>query len=258
LTSGLPQAAVNEGVRLQRVLAGAGVGSRRACEELIAQGRVSVDGQVVREQGLRVDPQQAVVLVDGLRVVTDPRLAYLAVHKPRGMLTTMSDPRGRPCVGDLLEERVGRLFHVGRLDQDTEGLIFLTNDGGLAHRLTHPSFAIPKTYLAEVRGPIRRGLGRQLRAGVPLDDGPAAVDRFRVLEGAGARVLVEVVVHEGRNRLVRRLLAAVGHPVERLVRVAIGSVVLGDLRPGRTRSLTATEVASLYTLAGLVKETIDQ
>src|SRR5215218_7495641 len=210
-----------EGIRLQKVLAAAGLGSRRACEELIAAGRVSVDGKVVREQGLRVDPRTAVVTVDGSRVNVREDLVYLALNKPRGVLSTMSDPEGRPTVGDYVVERSQRLFHVGRLDAETEGLLLLTNDGELAHRLTHPSFEVPKTYVAEIGGPIPRSLGRRLREGIELEDG-----------------FVKLDLHEGRNHLVRRLLAAVDHPVSRLVRTAIGPVKLGHQRQGTVRKLT--------------------
>lgn len=240
-----------EGVRLQKVLAAAGLGSRRACEELIAAGRVEVDGTRVRTQGLRVNPARAVVRVDGARIPTAPGLVHLALNKPRGVLSTMRDPHGRPCVGDLVVERTERLFHVGRLDADTEGLLLLTNDGALAHRLAHPSHGVEKTYLAEVPGPVPRGLGSRLRGGVTLEDGPVTVHRFRVVGGVGSRVMVELVLHEGRNHLVRRLLAEVGHPVSRLVRTKVGPVPLGDLRPGGLRRLSTGEVSRLYTAAGL-------
>jgi 23S rRNA pseudouridine2605 synthase len=240
-----------EGIRLQRVLAAAGLGSRRACEQLIAAGRVSVNGEVVHEQGLRVDPSRAVVLVDGERVNVRADLVYLALNKPRGVLSAMSDAKGRPTVGDYVTDRPERLFHVGRLDADSEGLLLLTNDGELAHRLTHPSYSVAKTYLAEVSGPIPRDLGKRLRAGVELDDGRVEVDEFRVLDVAGRRALVEVVIHEGRKHVVRRLLAAAGHPVSRLVRTAIGPVRLGHLRAGTLRRLSPKEVSALYRLAGL-------
>jgi 23S rRNA pseudouridine2605 synthase len=240
-----------EGVRLQKVLAAAGMGSRRACEELIAEGRVSVDGEQVREQGRRVDPQHAVIRVDGLRVTAPTGTVHLALNKPQGMVTTMTDPEGRPTVGELVEGRRERLFHVGRLDADTEGLLLLTNDGELAHRLTHPSYVIPKTYLAEVPGPMARDVGRRLRDGVELDDGIARVDAFRLVDSSAGRVLVEVVLHEGRKHIVRRLLAAVGHPVERLVRTQIGPVRLGDQRPGKLRPLSTQEVGGLYAAVGL-------
>ena len=235
-----------EGVRLQKVLASAGVASRRACEQLIAEGRVEVDGRVVREQGVRVDPDRAVVKVDGVRVSVRDTARYLAVNKPRGMLSAMSDPHGRPCLGDLVEHRAERLFHVGRLDADSEGLLLLTNDGDLAHRLMHPSYGVRKTYVAEVTGAVPRELGRILRAGVELEDGVAQADRFRVVGRVGARVMVEITLHEGRKHIVRRLLAAVGHPVQRLVRTEIGPVKLGDLRPGKIRPLTQRELGELF------------
>jgi 23S rRNA pseudouridine2605 synthase len=240
-----------DGVRLQKVLAQAGLGSRRACEELIASGRVEVDGQVVREQGVRVDPERAVVRVDGNRLQLDSSRVYLALNKPRGVVSTMTDPQGRACVGDIVGQRKERLFHVGRLDTDTEGLLLLTNDGELAHRLQHPSYGVLKTYLAEIPGPVPRDLGRRLRAGVELEDGPVAVDSFRLIDSSPGRALVEVVLHEGRKHVVRRLLAEVGHPVRQLVRVRVGPVALGDLVPGRTRALTREEIGQLMGDAGL-------
>ncbi len=243
--------AAADGIRLQKVLARAGVASRRASEELIAQGRVSVDGEVVREPGRRIHPETAVVHVDGSRVVLREDLLHLALNKPRGMLSTMSDERGRPCVGDIVADRRQRLFHVGRLDADTEGLLLLTNDGELAHRLTHPSFEVPKTYVAEVAGSVPRDLGRRLRAGVELADGAVAVDSFRVIDSVGGRTQLELVLHEGRKHLVRRLLEEVGHPARRLVRTAVGDVRLGSTRPGTVRALTRTEVGALYRAGGL-------
>ncbi|MEK9736746.1 MAG: pseudouridine synthase, partial [Candidatus Nanopelagicales bacterium] len=232
----------DEGIRLQKVLAQAGLGSRRACEELIAQGRVEVDGRVVREQGLRVDPLRANIRVDGERVPTAPDLIVLALNKPRGVVTTMSDDLGRPCVGDYVSDRTERLFHIGRLDSDTEGLLLLTNDGVLAQQLSHPSHGVPKTYIALVPGPIPREVGRKLREGIELEDGPAKVDSFGIVEATPNQALVEVVLHEGRNHIVRRLLDAVGHPVEELVRTQIGPIRLGQLRPGRYRAITGAEL----------------
>ncbi|NMM88957.1 MFS transporter [Rhodococcus sp. SRB_17] len=243
-----------DGVRLQKVLAQAGVASRRAAEELIDQGRVEVDGRIVREQGLRVDPENAVVRVDGVRVVVQKDLVYLAMNKPRGWQCTMSDDLGRPCVGDIVSERVQsgqRLFHVGRLDADTEGLLLLTNDGDLAHRLMHPSFEVPKTYLATVHGVLERSTAKQLREGVTLDDGPAKVDLVTVLEINEGKTLVKLVLHEGRKHIVRRLLDSVGHPVVRLVRTNVGVVALGDQRPGTQRVLGRSEVGGLYEAVGL-------
>jgi 23S rRNA pseudouridine2605 synthase len=236
--------------RLQKVLAAAGLGSRRACEELIAEGRVTVDG-VVAELGDRADPRASVVRVDGLRVTTDDRVTHLALNKPRGVLSAMSDDRGRRTLEEFLPEGITRVFHVGRLDADSEGLLLLTNDGELANRLMHPSYEVPKTYLAEVPGPVPAAVGRQLRDGVTLEDGPVRVDRFRVVDSEGSRALVEVVLHEGRKHIVRRLLAEVDHPVTRLVRTRIGPVHLGDLRPGRTRRLTRDEIGALYQAVGL-------
>ncbi|HSK26588.1 MAG TPA: pseudouridine synthase [Jiangellales bacterium] len=242
----------DEGVRLQKVLAAAGVGSRRACEQLIAAGRVEVDGEVVRTMGLRVHPGQSVIKVDGMRVGTEAAgLVHLALNKPVGVVSTMADPEGRPSLGDYVVGRRERLFHVGRLDVDTEGLILLTNDGELAHRLAHPSYEVAKTYLAEVPGPLARDVGRRLRDGVELDDGVVRVDSFRVVGRAGGRVMVELVLHEGRKHVVRRLLTAVGYPVERLVRTRIGPITLGDLRPGAHRTLSAAEVGLLYREVGL-------
>lgn len=238
-----------EGERLQKVLAKAGVASRRAAEELIAQGRVEVDGAIVTEQGLRIDPEHAVVRVDGTRVVVREELVHLALNKPRGWQSTMADDLGRPCVGDIVAERVAagqRLFHVGRLDADTEGLLLLTNDGDLAHRLMHPSYEVHKTYLATVRGEVDRSLGKRLRAGVELEDGPASVDRFQVLEVNEGRSLVKLELHEGRKHIVRRLLAEVGHPVDRLLRTHVGPVALGDQRPGTLKVLGRDEIGKLY------------
>ncbi len=239
------------GVRLQKVLAAAGLGSRRHCEALIAEGRVEVDGETVRRYGARVDPDHQVIRVDGLRIPSRQDLVYLALNKPAGVLTTMSDDRGRRTVGDLLGDRDERLFHVGRLDYDTEGLMLFTNDGDLAHRLTHPRYGVPKTYLADVPAPVPRDLGRRLLTGIELEDGVASADKFRVVERAGSRALVEITLHEGRKHIVRRLLAATGHPVSRLVRTQVGPVSLGNLRPGAARALTTTEVGQLYAAVGL-------
>ncbi|MGV0632906.1 pseudouridine synthase [Mycolicibacillus trivialis] len=245
---------MTEGVRLQKVLSQAGVASRRVAEKMIRDGRVEVDGAVVTELGTRVEPGTAVIRVDGTRISVDESHVYLALNKPRGMLSTMSDDLGRPCIGDLVEHRVRgnkNLFHVGRLDADTEGLILLTNDGELAHRLMHPSFEVPKTYLATVAGTVPRGLGKKLRAGVDLEDGMARVDHFAVVDAVPGKSLVRVTLHEGRNRIVRRLLAEVGYPVQELVRTEIGTVSLGDQRPGSLRPLRRNEIGELYKAVGL-------
>ena len=234
------------GVRLQKVLAAAGVGSRRRCEELIGEGRVEVDGETVRRYGARVDPQHQVIRVDGMRIPSRQDLVYLALNKPAGVLTTMSDDRGRPTIADFLGDYPERLYHVGRLDYDTEGLMLLMNDGELAHRLAHPSYGVLKTYLADVPGPLPRDVGRRLLSGVELEDGVASADKFRVVEQAGSRALVELTLHEGRKHIVRRLLDEVGFPVKRLVRTQFGPIALGDQRPGKIRNLNMNEVGALY------------
>jgi len=239
------------GIRLQKVLAAAGVGSRRQCEELIGEGRVEVDGEIVRRYGARVDPDHQIIKVDGKRIPSRQGLVYLALNKPAGVLTSMSDDRGRPTISDFLGDQPERLFHVGRLDYDTEGLMLLTNDGELAHRLAHPRYGVAKTYLADVVGPLPRDLGRRLITGIELEDGVASADKFRVVEQVGSRALVEITLHEGRKHIVRRLLAEAGHPVSRLVRTQVGPVTLGDLRPGTTRALTTREIGELYAAVGL-------
>jgi 23S rRNA pseudouridine2605 synthase len=239
------------GVRLQKVLAGAGLGSRRACEELIAAGRVSVDGVQVRELGVRVDPVHAVLHVDGERVVLDTGMVTVALNKPLGVVCSMHDEQGRPDLAPFVANRPERLFHVGRLDEETEGLLLLTNDGTLTNRLTHPSHGVVKTYLVEVEGRATPGLGKKLLAGIELEDGPATVDRFNLVQTTGWASLIEVDLHSGRNRVVRRMLAEAGFPVTRLVRTKFGPIRLGELRPGRTRVLSNTEVGSLMTAAGL-------
>ncbi len=235
-----------EGVRLQKVLSRAGVASRRTAENMITEGRIEVDGEPVTELGRRVDPENSVIHVDGTRVNINEDVQYLLLNKPRGILCTMSDDQDRPCIGDYLRERDGKLFHVGRLDVDTEGLLLITNDGELAHRLMHPSYEVLKTYVADVPGPIAKDLGRRLKSGVQLDDGPVKVDGFRLLDITGPRALVQVTLHEGRKHVVRRLLEQVGHPVKRLVRTAIGEVRLNNERPGAIRKLDRKEVGSLY------------
>ncbi|PHV67433.1 pseudouridine synthase [Williamsia muralis] len=245
---------VEGGMRLQKVLAQSGVASRRGAEEMIAAGRVEVDGEIVLEQGLRIDPKTAVVRVDGARVVVNEEHQYLALNKPKGWQSTMADDFGRPCIGDLVAERVmagQRLFHVGRLDADTEGLILLTNDGELAHRLMHPSYEVPKTYLATVRGEAHRTLGKILRDGIELDDGPAKVDKFSLLDVNQGISLLQLTLHEGRKRIVRRLLDEAGYPVIRLVRTDIGAVNVGEQRPGTLRVLGNNEIGALYKAVGM-------
>lgn len=236
------------GVRLQKVLAQAGVASRRACEGLIAAGRVEVDGAVITQLGARVDPETALIRVDGRRLPVASTHVYLAANKPRGVVSSMSDERGRPDLRSLVGERPERLFHVGRLDTDTDGLLILTNDGEFAHRLAHPSYALTKTYVATVAGTVAPRVRRQLLAGEALPDGPVAVDAFRVLSSNAGRSIVELVIHEGRKHVVRRLLAQVGHPVQQLTRTAVGPVQLGSLRSGNVRALSSGELGTLLDL----------
>ena len=250
----VPQSELHDadGIRLQKVMAQAGVASRRVCEEMITEGRVEVDGQVVTELGVRVDPKTAVIHVDGLRIQLDENLVYMVFNKPKGVVSTMEDPDGRPCISDFVRNSHGeRLFHVGRLDVATEGLLLLTNDGELANRLTHPSYEVPKTYLVQVRGPFPQGIGAQLREGVELEDGFASVDSFKLVDSTPGHVLIEVVLHSGKNRIVRRLFDAVGFPVLRLVRVKVGPIGLGDQRQGSIRNLGKQEVGHLLASVGL-------
>ncbi len=233
-------------IRLQKVLAQAGVASRRASEELMARGRVEVNGEVVTRLGVRVDPVRDVIRVDGRRVPPPSEHAYLLLNKPRGVVSTMADENGRPDLGRFVAGRDDRLFHVGRLDTDTSGLLILTNDGDLAHRLAHPSFEVTKTYVALVEGQVPNSLGRTLSEGVELDDGPASVDRFVVRDRGKGQSLVELDIHIGRNRIVRRLLAHVGHPVVELTRTAFGPLRLGDLKVGTMRDLSRDERGDLF------------
>jgi 23S rRNA pseudouridine2605 synthase len=238
-------------IRLQKLLAQSGVASRRKCEELMLAGLVEVDGEVVTRLGTKVDPRTAVIRVDGKRLPPVSENVYLVLNKPRGVVSTMSDPHGRRHLGDLVADRPERLFHVGRLDTDTSGLILLTNDGDFAHRMAHPSYEVDKTYVAEVRGTVWPKVLKQLRAGVTLEDGPVEVSRVRVMQQGEGRTMLELVIHEGRNRIVRRLLDHVGHPVTRLTRTQIGPVKLGNLAPGEMRDLTAQELGTLLDAAAL-------
>jgi 23S rRNA pseudouridine2605 synthase len=238
-------------IRLQKLLAQSGVASRRKCEELMLAGQVVVDGEVVTRLGTKVDPRTAVIRVAGRRLPPISAHVYLALNKPRGVVSTMSDPEGRRTLQDLVADRPERLFHVGRLDTDTEGLILLTNDGDFAHRLAHPSYEVDKTYVAEVEGRVSPATLRSLLAGVTLDDGPVTVSQARVVQQATEKSIVELVIHEGRNRIVRRLLDQVGHPVRRLTRTAIGPVVLGRLGKGEMRELTLDELGHLLDSARL-------
>lgn len=251
---------IASGQRLQKVLAHAGVASRRACEQLIADGRVSVDGITVTEAGVRVDPLTQEIRVDGSRILTNPELITLMLHKPAGVVTTMEDPEGRPTVAqygrDYLTEHPElpdslRLVHVGRLDTETEGLLLLSNDGELSHRLMHPSFEIAKTYVAIVEGQVEPWVPRKLRRGIELEDGEAKADRVTVKDSGPRGSIVEITLHSGKNRIVRRMLDAVGHPVTRLARTRLGPLRLGNLRPGQTRPLSGEEIAALQQEVGL-------
>ncbi len=244
----------HEGVRLQKVLAHAGMGSRRTCEDLIAAGRVTVDGEVAI-LGRRVDAETAAIDVDGVRVPTQAGLVYYLLNKPVSVVSTANDPQGRPTVVDLVPAEP-RVYPVGRLDWDTEGLLVLTNDGTLTHRLTHPSFGVEKEYLAEVDGVPTRATLRALREGVELDDGLTAPAQVQLHQTRDDTAAVTVVIHEGRNRQVRRMCEALGHPVRRLIRTRIATLADRNLKPGEWRTLEPSEVRSLYAAAGDVPDAI--
>ncbi|KAB1504491.1 rRNA pseudouridine synthase [Corynebacterium sp. 320] len=241
-------------VRLQKVLASAGVASRRMSEKLIAMGRVEVNGEIVQQMGLRIDPHTDIVRVDGTRVQVNDQMVYFILNKPRGVHSTMSDELGRPCVGDFITERLEQgqgLFHVGRLDAETEGLLLLTNDGELANRLMHPSYQVTKTYMATVLGEVNRGIIRELKDGVELEDGIARADDVQIVDVWQGKSLLRVELHEGRKHIVRRMLKELGYPVQALVRTKIHTVQLGDQKPGSVRAMNASELASLYKVVGL-------
>lgn len=238
-------------IRLQKLLAMSNVASRRKCEELMLDGEVEVDGEVVTRLGTKVDPRTAVIRVSGKRLPPVSEKVYLVLNKPRGVVSTMSDPEGRRSLGDLVADRPERLFHVGRLDTDTSGLIILTNDGDFAQRLAHPSYEVDKTYVAEVEGEVYRGTLKKLLEGVTLDDGPVTVSKARIIEAGKEKSIVEVVIHEGRNRIVRRLFDHLGFPVRRLTRTQIGPVVLRGLLSGQMRDLTLDELGELLDRASL-------
>ncbi len=238
-------------VRLQKLLAQSGVASRRKCEELMLAGEVTVDGEVVTRLGTKIDPTRAVIRVEGRRLPPVSDHVYLALNKPRGVVSTMSDPHAQRTLADYVSDRPERLFHVGRLDTDTEGLILLTNDGDFAQRMAHPSYEVDKTYVAEVDGVVSRATLKTLLGGVTLEDGPVQVSAAKVRSTHGDRSLVELVIHEGRNRIVRRLLDHVGHPVRQLTRTQIGPVRLAGLKQGSLRELDEREIGTLLDAAGL-------
>ncbi len=238
-------------IRLQKLLAMSNVASRRKCEELMLAGEVEVDGEIVTRLGTKVDPRTAVIRVSGKRLPPVSDHVYLVLNKPRGVVSTMSDPEGRPTIADLVADRPERLFHVGRLDTDTTGLLLLTNDGDFAHRMAHPSYEVDKTYVAEVEGEVFKRILKQLLEGVQLEDGPVTVSKARLVATAKDKSIVELVIHEGRNRIVRRLLEHVGHPVKKLSRTQFGPVSLGSLPTGETRELTLDELGELLEAAAL-------
>ena len=242
----------SEGIRLQKVLAQAGIASRRAAEIMIDEGRIEVNGQLVTEQGRRVDPERDVIRIDGSRLPPPRRHVYAMMNKPRGVVCTMDDPEGRRTVADFLG-RYGRdrVYHVGRLDTDTEGMLLLTNDGDFAQAMTHPSYELSKTYVAEVEGFIDNATLKRLTKGVKLDDGWVNPDKVKLGPRTEKRTMVTIVLHEGRNRIVRRLFDAVGHPVRTLARVQMGPVKMGQLRSGEVRDLTRDELGSLLDAVGL-------
>jgi 23S rRNA pseudouridine2605 synthase/16S rRNA pseudouridine516 synthase len=238
-----------QGVRLQKVMAAAGVASRRVSEQLIEAGRVEVNGQVVTELGRRIDPETDLVAVDGMAVQLDPEKRYVMLNKPTGVVSSLQDERGRPDLRRWTDEFEERLFNVGRLDAETSGLLILTNDGDLAHVLAHPSFGVLKTYIAKVDGRVTPQTLATLTHGIDLEDGPIKADKARLLDVEREHSIVEVTLHSGRNHIVRRMLDAVGHPVVELVRRSFGPLNLGSLKAGAVRELTKAEVGKLLTLS---------
>jgi len=235
-------------IRLNKIIADAGIASRRAADQLILEGRVSVDGQVVLELGNKFDPEISDIKVDGESLNVNKSKTYLAFHKPSGVISTMSDPEGRSNLGDYFKDRKDRLYHVGRLDKDSEGLILLTNDGELAHRATHPSYGLEKRYLVEIEGEFNKQLSDQLLQGVRLEDGLA-----RAVKVVHARAVsknhhwVEITIHEGRYHIIRRLIESLGLKVMRLIRLDFGPITLGEMKPGRHRVLNSQEMTNLFT-----------
>lgn len=251
VATGKPEHNDDGRIRLQKALANAGVASRRACETLITSGRVEVNGETQRELGSRINPETDTVRVDGVVVQLDVSKRYFVLNKPRGVVSTMRDEDGRPDLREFTDEIEDRLYNVGRLDTDTSGLLILTNDGELAHKLAHPSFGVQKTYVAKVRGRLTGETLQRLRDGIELKDGPIRADRAKLLPGGSSKThsLIEVTLHSGRNRIVRRMLAEVGHPVEELVRRQFGPLHLGTLRVGEMRELSAGERGALLSAA---------
>ncbi|KAA0960529.1 rRNA pseudouridine synthase [Microbacterium sp. ANT_H45B] len=238
-----------EGVRLQKVLAAAGVASRRVVEQYIVEGRIKVNGETVTELGRRIDPETDLVDVDGTAVQLDVSKRYVILNKPTGVVSSMRDESGRPDLRRFTDDYEERLYNVGRLDAETSGLLVLTNDGELAHVLAHPSFGVTKVYIAKVDGAVTAQTISRLTKGIDLDDGFIAADKARLLDTSRGSSLVELTLHSGRNRIVRRMLAAVGHPVTELVRRQFGPLHLGTLPVGKSRELTKIELGALLTLS---------
>ena len=240
----------SEPERLQKVLSRAGVASRRASEDLIAQGRVQINGETVREMGVKVLPTDRIT-VDGQRIHTDTVLQVWAFHKPVGTVSSMQPEDDRPCIGDWVTKLPERVYNVGRLDAATAGLLLLTNNGELANRIMHPSYEVPKTYVAVVQGQVKMGLGKVLRRGVELEDGTVKVDKFKLIEVRKGSSIVQLTLHSGKNRVVRRLLSEVGHPVSALTRTGIANLTLDGLKEGQFRLLHGNELAALQEMVGL-------
>ena len=239
-------------IRLQKVLAQAGFGSRRKCEEMITDGRVEVDGELVTELGTRVDPERQQVRVDGSRVRINPNHVTLALNKPKRVLSAMEDPKGRYTLRDIVGDKYDRIFHMGRLDYDSEGLILMTNDGELSQHVMHPKYEVEKTYIATIEGKISGTVCRRLvTTGVQLDDGWIKLDRCAIIDANRDTTIVKVVLHSGKNRIVRRIFGSIGFPVKRLVRTQIGPIKLGEIKPGSYRVLSQTDARSLSKAVGL-------
>lgn len=241
-----------DGIRLQKLLAQAGFGSRRKCEDMITEGRVEVDGELVTELGTRVDPSSQQIRVDGSRVRINQNHITLALNKPRRVLSAMDDPKGRLTLRDIVGDKYERIFHMGRLDYDSEGLILMTNDGELSQHVMHPKYEVEKTYIATLEGKLSGTVCRRLvTTGVQLDDGWIKLDHCAIIDSNRETTIVKVTLHSGKNRIVRRIFGAIGFPVRRLVRTQIGPIKLGDLKPGKFRVLSQTEIRSLQKEVGL-------
>jgi 23S rRNA pseudouridine2605 synthase len=236
--------------RLQKVMAELGVASRRKCEELILQGKVSVDGQIITELGTKVDKQSSVILVEGIRITNEIKKVYLLLNKPIGYITSAKDQYDRPTVMDLISEIKVRLYPVGRLDYDTEGLLILTNDGALTFKITHPSHNVTKTYTALVSGIVQEEAIEIFKEGVVIEDYKTAPAELEILKYMNNDTLVNITIHEGKNRQVRKMCDAIGHSVLRLKRISIGSLKLGDLSTGHYRHLNKEEIEYLYSIGG--------